>query len=190
MTNSACTAAEPLSPSPAGRLAACSPRVVAEVIDRVPAPPSWSQAADKPSLAIVGHLANSAGIVGHLRSVSVTATCGETSPAVKHLFSGGMTLPSRPALKGPAVTVPPASFDEPAAPKPSSDIRSDTSEGGAALRELTSTAGEAKVPLDQVAATRVAPAIDAASIYEALAKIRLLRCEIAAEIAMSRTCAI
>ncbi|WP_428030031.1 hypothetical protein [Ancylobacter sp.] len=76
--------------------------------------------------------------------------------------------------------MPPAAFDDPAPPNPSGDIRSDAAEGGAALRELTSTAGEAKTALDQVAATRVAPAIDAASIDAALAKIRMLRSEIAA----------
>ncbi|MFC6492975.1 hypothetical protein [Ancylobacter dichloromethanicus] len=88
-------------------------------------------------------------------------------------------MPEPNPLRTPAITVPPASFDEPAPPKPSGD-RSDASEGGAALRELTSTAGEAKTALDQVGATRVAPAIDTASVDEALAKIRLLRSEIAA----------
>lgn len=78
--------------------------------------------------------------------------------------------PPNPLRDTPAVTVPPAAFDEPALPTPSGD-RPDASQGGAALRELTSTAGEAKTALDQVAATRVAPAIDAASIDAALAKI-------------------
>lgn len=85
-------------------------------------------------------------------------------------------MPEPNPMRGPAITVPPASFDEPAPPKPSGD-RSDASQGGAALRELTSTAGEAKTALDQVAATRVAPAIDSASIDAALAKIRLLKSE-------------
>lgn len=81
-----------------------------------------------------------------------------------------------PRRDTPAVTVPPAAFDEPALPKPSGD-RSDASQGGAALRELTSTADEAKAALNEVAATRVAPAIDSASIDAALAKIRLLKSE-------------
>lgn len=49
--------------------------------------------------------------------------------------------------------------------------------GTAALGDLSAKAAEAKTAPDQVGATRVAPAIDAASIDAALAKIRLLRSE-------------
>lgn len=89
-------------------------------------------------------------------------------------------MPEPNPLRTPAVTVPPASFDEPALPKPAGDIRSDAAEGGAALRDLTNTAGEAKTALDQVGTTRVSPAIDTASVDAALEKVRLLRSEIAA----------
>lgn len=62
-----------------------------------PSPSSGSEAADKPSLAAFGHLANAAGIVGDFRRVPVTATWGDTWPAAKHLFSVGM-MPSRPHI--------------------------------------------------------------------------------------------
>ncbi|TCK28999.1 TP901 family phage tail tape measure protein [Ancylobacter aquaticus] len=84
-------------------------------------------------------------------------------------------MPEPNPLRGPAITVPPAAFDEPAPPKVPGDLGA---AGAAALGDLSAKAGEAKSALDQVGATRVAPAIDAGSIDEALAKIRLLRSEI------------
>lgn len=95
-TISACTAAEPLSSRPQGtwQIARYRPCRGASPL---PSSTSCSPAADKPSLAVAGLLANAAGIIDRFRREPLTATCEDTWPAEKHLFSVGMRS-SRPDI--------------------------------------------------------------------------------------------
>ncbi len=73
------------------------------MLDCVPVRPAiMDQTADKPSLGVAGHQANSAGIIGRFRTVTVAAMCGVTSPAAKHLFFGkAATMPGDASLAMP-----------------------------------------------------------------------------------------
>ncbi|CAA0096855.1 Uncharacterised protein [Starkeya nomas] len=86
-----------------------------------------------------------------------------------------------PRRAAPVDIVPVAPYDDPTPPAPApapavgQSVKADADAGAAALGGLSTKAGEAKAALDQVAGTRVAPAVDTGSLDAAIAKAQQLK---------------